>query len=213
MLDSIAIWVGLTAQGLFSIRMLLQWLATEKAGKIVVNASFWWVSLVSALLMMIYALLRADPIILIGQIICYAIHIRNLQLMTVWSQIPSSMRRVFYFCPLVGVPLILYETSSRLSYLVALHNYSPALFLLGGTAQILFLLRFVHQWYIAEQGKASVLPLGFWICSLAGSALFIIYAVVRKDIVLLVGHGSGSLIYLRNLSIGLRPRRLGEWHD
>ena len=66
-------------------------------------------------------------------------------------------------------------------------------------SQVVFTLRFIYQWLYSEFKKVSALPLGFWLLSLVGSLLILIYAINRKDPVLFVGHLLGSIIYVRNL--------------
>ena len=73
---------------------------------------------------------------------------------------------------------------------------------LGIIAQLLFTFRFIYQWIYSERKKVSHLPLGFWRLSALGAALIIVYAIYRKDPVLLIGHGSGLIIYVRNIFIG-----------
>ena len=81
------------------------------------------------------------------------------------------------------------------------HNKDIPIWLLwlGIISQIVFTLRFIYQWLYSEYKKTSSLPLGFWLLSLTGSILILIYAIIRKDPVLLIGHLLGSLIYIRNL--------------
>ena len=71
----------------------------------------------------------------------------------------------------------------------------------GIIGQVLFTLRFIYQWLYSEKKKDSVLPLGFWIISLTGSLIIFIYAIIRKDPVLLAGHAIGLVIYSRNIII------------
>ena len=75
------------------------------------------------------------------------------------------------------------------------------LLILGSIAQIIFTLRFVYQWIYSEKNKESSLPFGFWLLSLIGSIMILIYAIIRKDPVLFVGHIMGSAIYFRNILI------------
>ena len=70
---------------------------------------------------------------------------------------------------------------------------------LGIISQVVFTLRFVYQWLYSEYKKISSLPIGFWLLSLVGSILILIYAINRKDPVLFIGHLLGSIIYIRNL--------------
>lgn len=75
------------------------------------------------------------------------------------------------------------------------------LILLGIVSQTIFTLRFVYQWFYSEKRKESMLPFGFWMLSLIGSLLILVYAVIRKDPVLFAGHIMGGIVYTRNLMI------------
>lgn len=72
--------IGLLGQGLFSIRFIVQWIASEKAGKSVVPFSFWLFSLGGSLLLLTYAIYRKDPIFILGQAPNILIYSRNIWL-------------------------------------------------------------------------------------------------------------------------------------
>ena len=71
--------------------------------------------------------------------------------------------------------------------------------IIGFAGQVFFSLRFVIQWIYSEKMKKSVIPSAFWYFSIGGSTLLLVYAILRKDIVFIVGQGSGMIIYLRNI--------------
>lgn len=71
--------------------------------------------------------------------------------------------------------------------------------ILGYTAQCLFAGRFAIQWAVSERKGRSVVPLAFWLLSLAGGVLMLGYAVLRRDQVFIVGQAAGLAVYLRNL--------------
>ena len=71
--------------------------------------------------------------------------------------------------------------------------------IIGFAGQLFFSLRFVIQWIYSEKMKKSVIPSAFWYFSIGGSTLLLVYAILRKDIVFIVGQGSGMIIYLRNI--------------
>ena len=71
--------------------------------------------------------------------------------------------------------------------------------IIGFAGQVFFSLRFVIQWIYSEKMKKSVIPSAFWYFSIGGSALLLVYAILRKDIVFIVGQSSGMIIYLRNI--------------
>ncbi len=58
-------WValGFLAQALFSARFLMQWIASERAGRSVIPLSFWLFSVGGGTLLLVYALYRRDPVI------------------------------------------------------------------------------------------------------------------------------------------------------
>ncbi len=70
---------------------------------------------------------------------------------------------------------------------------------LGFLAQGLFSARFLVQWIASEKQGRSVVPLTFWVFSLAGGALLLVYAILRKDPVFIVGQACGLFIYTRNV--------------
>jgi len=71
--------------------------------------------------------------------------------------------------------------------------------ILGFIGQFFFSMRFVVQWIASEKNKKSVVPLSFWIFSVLGSSLLLIYAIYRKDPVFILGQAPNLLIYFRNI--------------
>lgn len=72
---------GLTFQACFMARFIVQWLASEKAGKSVVPKAFWYFSLLGASGLLTYAIVHLkDPVFAIGQSTGFFIYIRNLAL-------------------------------------------------------------------------------------------------------------------------------------
>jgi lipid-A-disaccharide synthase-like uncharacterized protein len=78
--------------------------------------------------------------------------------------------------------------------------------ILGFVAQAMFTMRFVVQWVASERVGRSVIPMGFWIFSIAGGVLLFAYALYRRDPVFILGQGFGVFVYLRNLQFVLRDR-------
>jgi len=77
---------------------------------------------------------------------------------------------------------------------------------LGFVAQSLFFMRFLVQWIASERAGRSVIPIGFWLFSLGGGVLLLIYSLYRKDPVFIAGQALGLFIYLRNLYFIRRER-------
>ena len=80
---------------------------------------------------------------------------------------------------------------------------------LGFLAQALFSARFLMQWIASERAGRSVIPLSFWLFSVGGGALLLVYALYRKDPVFIAGQALGLFIYARNLYFIPRERRRG----
>ena len=77
-----------------------------------------------------------------------------------------------------------------------LDNY---LLVLGLCGQGLFFGRFLVQWIASERQGKSIVPIAFWYFSMGGGGLLLIYAILKKDPVFILGQGGGLFIYLRNL--------------
>ncbi len=81
-------WVGLGLFGqlLFSARMLVQWLASEKARQSVVPVAFWYMSLFGSIILLTYAIYIQDLVFTLGQAFGFVVYIRNLYLIKVSSK-------------------------------------------------------------------------------------------------------------------------------
>jgi lipid-A-disaccharide synthase-like uncharacterized protein len=72
--------IGFTGQIVFSLRFLVQWLASERRGKSVIPVAFWHISLIGSVLLFAYAVYRRDPVFILGQSFGAVVYIRNLML-------------------------------------------------------------------------------------------------------------------------------------
>ena len=73
--------------------------------------------------------------------------------------------------------------------------------LLGLLGQVLFFSRFLVQWLASEKKGRSVVPLSFWYLSIGGGGLLLVYALWRKDPVIVLGQTVGLFVYVRNLML------------
>jgi lipid-A-disaccharide synthase-like uncharacterized protein len=72
-------WViGIGGQALFAIRFIVQWIATERARRVVVPLSFWYISIAAAMITMVYGLLDRDVVVVMGQTPGLVVYVRNL---------------------------------------------------------------------------------------------------------------------------------------
>jgi lipid-A-disaccharide synthase-like uncharacterized protein len=72
--------VGFGGQGLFMLRLVIQWLHSERQRRSVIPVSFWYFSVAGALVLLAYAVHRHDPVFIAGQLLGVAIYLRNLVL-------------------------------------------------------------------------------------------------------------------------------------
>src|SRR5882757_7583848 len=73
-------WVllGYVAQIMFTMRFLVQWIASERAGKMVMPIAFWFFSIGGGILLLLYALYIRDPVFILGQGFGVFVYARNL---------------------------------------------------------------------------------------------------------------------------------------
>ena len=72
--------IGLGGQLLFTARFLIQWIASERAGRSTVPVAFWWFSMGGGAVLLSYAIHRGDPVFILGQSMGVFIYARNLWL-------------------------------------------------------------------------------------------------------------------------------------
>ena len=201
MSDWVIYAIGFTAQLLFSGRLLLQWILSEKKNKVVTPSLFWILSLLASFLLFVYGYLRDDFAIMLGQSLTYYIYIRNLQIRGHWQKSPKVLQLFLFLFPVIVV--IFGYNNGRYDLLSLFNNKAIPTWLLtlGIIAQLTFTLRFVYQWITSERNKNSQLPIGFWRMSVVGAVLILSYAIIREDPVLFIGHCAGLVIYIRNIFI------------
>jgi lipid-A-disaccharide synthase-like uncharacterized protein len=88
-------WVGLGLFGqvLFTGRMLVQWIVSERERRSVVPVAFWWMSLAGATMLVIYFVWRRDAVGVLGQATGWFIYVRNLRLIyrSPRAELPASL--------------------------------------------------------------------------------------------------------------------------
>ena len=199
--------LGFLAQGLFSARMIVQWIISEREKKVTSPTIYWVLSLIASMLFFIYGWLRQDFAIMLGQVISYYIYIWNLKAKGIWGEMHSAIRipviAVLSALPIAGVAfMLLHEHAAELLF----HNEGiPAwLIVFGSAGQVIFTFRFIYQYLYSSARGESILPARFWIISLIGSAVIVTYGLIRHDWVLCIGQSVGFFTYSRNLYLAYR---------
>lgn len=74
------IWlsIGFGGQALFAMRFIVQWIVSEKQKESVIPIAFWYFSICGGVILLSYAIWRADPVIILGQSTGLFIYLRNL---------------------------------------------------------------------------------------------------------------------------------------
>lgn len=69
---------GSLGQLLFALRFVLQWHVSRKVGESIMPVPFWIVSLVAALLVLVYGIIRSDIVLIVSQVAGMFIYARNV---------------------------------------------------------------------------------------------------------------------------------------
>jgi len=70
--------LGVVAQLMFTMRFVVQWIASERAGHSVIPIAFWIFSILGGALILAYALYRRDAVFIGGQAFSFFVYARNL---------------------------------------------------------------------------------------------------------------------------------------
>ncbi|MEG1634751.1 MAG: lipid-A-disaccharide synthase N-terminal domain-containing protein [Rikenellaceae bacterium] len=199
--------VGFLAQLLFSGRLIIQWIASERAKKVLSPTIFWKLSMIASFMLCLYGWLRHDFAIIVGQLISYYIYIWNLRSKGAWYKFNTIFRILFLYIPPVAIAFLLMDWRDTTAHLFEQKHIPLWLILFGTLGQFTFTLRFIYQWLYSRRLGESILPKTFWIISLSGSLLIIAYALIRRDPVLILGQSTGVIVYVRNLMIGWKATK------
>ena len=199
--------IGLLAQACFSARILIQWFLSEKKHEVISPTLFWVFSLIGSYLMFYYGWLRNDFSIIVGQ---FHIYIGNLRLKGVWRRIPVLLRILLAVTPLLAAIGTLQDSSHFVENFLKNEDIPVWLIVFGTAGQFIFTFRFIYQWIYSSRKQVSALPPTFWVISLVGSCMIVIYGVLRHDPILILGQSFGFLSYIRNLMIGHKSQKIKE---
>jgi lipid-A-disaccharide synthase-like uncharacterized protein len=206
----------------FGARFIIQWLQSEKVQKSIVPRSFWQLSLLGNVLLMLHSLIQVQYHVCLVQGCNIVISWRNLNLMQaqrpvlsfkgvclllIGSMLVISLAFVAQDEWLMGegnwfrIPTAPWQASSAPSVSFFWH-------IVGTIAYFLFASRFWIQWWMVEKAHVSYLPLSFWWLSLIGALLSIAYFLRINDSVNLMGPLVGIVPYVRNLMLYSKMQKI-----
>ena len=76
----------------------------------------------------------------------------------------------------------------------------------GVGAQLLFAARFLVQWISSERAGKSVVPMAFWFFSMGGGLMTLVYGIVKREPVIILGQSLATIIYIRNIMLIIKNR-------
>lgn len=81
--EDIPAWLivfGSVGQVIFTLRFVYQWYYSRKVGESVLPVGFWIQSLIGSLMILTYAIIRLDPILILSQSTGFIVYTRNIML-------------------------------------------------------------------------------------------------------------------------------------
>lgn len=190
--------IGWLAQGFFFVRFLVQWWASERAGRIVVPTLFWWMSLGGAIGKFTYAFSERSLIFIATPTVNVFVYARNLML----ARTGRSLERGTLLPVALGLATLI-----AVGLIAKLSLEGPPLWLtIGILGELCWMSRFPLQWYLSEkQGRATLPPTFYWV-SLVGSLLLLAYALHAWNAIWIAGMSLGPILYTRGLWLSYHPR-------
>jgi lipid-A-disaccharide synthase-like uncharacterized protein len=80
--------LGFLGQFVFTTRFAVQWIASERKRKSVIPLAFWHLSILGSGILVVYFVLRREPVGLAGNLFGSIVYVRNLRL--IWNQTHDS---------------------------------------------------------------------------------------------------------------------------
>ena len=205
----------------FTARFLLQWIVSETKRKSVVIKSFCGLSLAGNILLALHSLVQIQYHIFAVQICNGMISWRNLNLMQPCGKqfklrsVIMSFFMIFSGATLLftiqfllfNEPLLLFRNPN---FIETNNVHSLSWHIAGTIGVILFTSRFWIQWWRAERHKKSLLAAEFWILSLLGAIISVVYFFQIGDPVNAIGPAVGIIPYIRNLVLLKKSQTLVE---
>lgn len=214
--------LGFIASFLFSIRFIIQWIASERKKESTVPISFWIFSLVANILMCVHTFIQVQYPFCIIQVCNAIISWRNLNLMKELSKQRSLKFTLLLIATLTSLITLLFIVEGLYLYGEVDWIRTPLLpwqeeansplplawHLVGFIGAAIFAMRFWLQWLEIEQHRKSFLSTNFWLWSLIGATIALIYFIRLGDLVNILGYGLGIIPYIRNLVLIRKARRV-----
>jgi lipid-A-disaccharide synthase-like uncharacterized protein len=189
-------YVGWFGNACFFARVALQWIGVERRKTRAAPRLFWLLSIAGSILLGAFAVQRGTWILLVGFAVNGLIYTRNLQIGSIAEGALPMTNRVVLSLALASA-LALVAAGLAGGPLASGGTWAwTALAIVG---QATWSSRFVVQWAMSERSRQSHFPPAFWVISLIGNVLLLIYAVHLWEAVFIAGLALGPIAQVRNL--------------
>lgn len=185
---------------LFSGRVLLQWWASERAGRTVVPVSFWWISVVATAVHFIYAChIREIPFMIMLSVTLVP-YVRNLSIHYRPNRPPLPMIPMLIVSIILTlIPTFFFGYKNR--------DHLDGWIVLGLIGTFIYSSRFFVSWIESERNRQATLSLKFWWISLIGSLLMLAYALIRHNLVFILAFLFNGIPFVRNIVLTNRQNK------
>jgi lipid-A-disaccharide synthase len=213
--EDIRTWLypfGFLSSFVFFLRFLVQWWKSERAGRSIVNTSFWILSCIGNGFLALHSFIQLHFPIYLLQSQQILLSWRNLNLM---GEKPYSKKHFIiallssaFFATLLFAAQPLFFNDPFFGWVRAPASQEVGFWMhgIGCLGISAYSLRFWLQWWEAEQKKTSVLSERFWWISVIGAATSGAYFLLLCDWVNFIGPACALLPYSRNLILVRRER-------
>jgi lipid-A-disaccharide synthase-like uncharacterized protein len=72
--------IGFIGNALFFSRFMVQWIASERAGRSYMPTAFWWLSIAGSVVLLLYAVHKRDPVFILAYLPNCIVYVRNIML-------------------------------------------------------------------------------------------------------------------------------------
>lgn len=194
----------------FTLRIVIQWVQSEKRGRSYTGRAFWKLSLAGNLLLLLHYTLQVQYPLALLQASNSVIAWRSLDLMGQRSYSRRQTLALFGVVFFLVTGLFLLQgyltiggpdwirTPTKLAGDARVHH-SAAWHWIGSLGAAFFASRFWVQWWRAERNQKADLSPAFWWISLLGSLICLVYFIEINDTVSVFNYAFGILPYARNI--------------
>ena len=188
--------LGVPASVIFYGRFYVQWIVSEIRRKSVMPISFWYMSSLGSLMLLVYGVVTMSALGTLSHCFNIAVYSRNL--IHIWREKGKLSAAVNIGVHAFVAVVILasvgvtawtwWHVYDRTSAGPSGELQKTAVWLgVGVLGQALFAMRFLVQWVATERRKKSVVPTSFWWLSLVASALMCASFTREREWVYAVG--------------------------